>query len=110
MRVVEAVWKCGLILMVAGLIGLAGCTTSHCTPINFSLSLTRDSGGKATPIAAAQAFALGPRQPGLPTSGWHQVNRDTQGATVVSGTAHIHAVEGTDGSWQVDSGGSVCPA
>jgi len=86
-------------LLLAG--SLHGCGPSSCT--GFSVSLAASTGGKATPEAAAITFVPS-SSPALPRTGWHVTTSDSAGATLVSGSAQLHAVQGTDGTWQIDSG------
>ena len=70
----------------------------------FALSLVQDRGGQATPVAAAAWLAKHGEIGGIPLSGWRLTNENREGATVVSGRAVLHAIRGSDGTWQVDSG------
>lgn len=74
----------------------------------FELSLVSNSGGRASPVMAAEWTATHLNGvPALPHSGWALASRSGSSATVVSGNVTLHAVQGPDGTWQVDSG-SVC--
>jgi 2-keto-4-pentenoate hydratase len=55
----------------------------------FSLSLASDHGGLPSPVAAAEWFADG---------------HDGSGVILRSGNVTLHAVQGPDTTWQVDSG------
>ena len=70
----------------------------------FALSLVSDRGGQPTPAAAAAWFARHGGLPGIPADGWWQVSRSGSGATVESGAVTLHVSQGSDRTWQVDSG------
>lgn len=70
----------------------------------FALSLVTDRGGQPNPVAAATRFAKHGHIPGIPRSGWRLTGKNRDGATVASGRAVLHAIQGSDGTWQVDSG------
>ncbi len=70
----------------------------------FALSLVTDRGGQPNPVAAATRFAKHGHIPGIPRSGWRLTGENLDGATVTSGRAVLHAIQGSDGTWQVDSG------
>ncbi len=70
----------------------------------FALSLVSDRGGQATPTAAASWFAKHGGVSGIPRTGWRLTGKNRTGATVASGRTSVHAVRGSDGTWQVDSG------
>jgi hypothetical protein len=70
----------------------------------FELSLASDRGGKATPVAAANWFAANGGVADVPQGGWMQVEASGGQATLHSGRSTVHAVQGPDGTWQVDSG------
>jgi hypothetical protein len=82
--------------------GRAVATTRPC-PSAFALSLVSDRGAEATPIAAAVWFAKHGSVP-VPVSGWHVVSRSSGVAVVAASASTLHVVEGTDQTWQVDSG------
>ena len=106
MRRVAGAWA----IVLASTI-LAGCSTSG--PMHalgpcrqgrsFELDLRSGTGGQATPDAAA-AHA---RVPGfaLPKGGWQVVSTKGAEASLRSDGYQVHAVEGPDKTWQVDSGG-----
>jgi hypothetical protein len=73
----------------------------------FALSLVSDRGGRPSPVAAAEWFAEHGGVPGVPQSGWQEDGQDESGAEVSSGEVTLHAIQGPDESWQVDSG-STC--
>lgn len=73
----------------------------------FELSLVRDRGGRPTPVAAAEWTARHGGIAGIPSSGWRLTAQDGGGATVTSHQSVLHAIRGTDGTWQVDSG-TIC--
>lgn len=73
----------------------------------FQLSLASDTGGQPTPTAAATWFAAHGGIESIPGRGWHVVARDKDGATLRAGSSTLHAVQGSDGTWQVD-GGTRC--
>jgi hypothetical protein len=70
----------------------------------FALSLVSDRGGQPTPVAAAAWFARHGGVAGVPAQGWRQASRHGRDATVRSGPVTLHAVQGPDRTWQVDSG------
>ncbi len=70
----------------------------------FALSLVTDRGGQPNPVAAATRFAKRGHIPRIPHSGWRLTSKTRDGATVSSGRAVLHAIQGRDGTWQVDSG------
>ena len=80
-------------------------TCSHAS--GFDLSLASDTGGQATPVAAAAWFAAHGGVPALPRHGWRVVGRDAEGANVRSGSSSVHVVQGSDATWLVD-GGTRC--
>lgn len=72
---------------------------------NFGLSLVSNSGGQVSPLTAARWFALhGGIDVPLPSSGWMEQGHDSIGVILRSGTATVHAVQGSDRTWQVDCG------
>ena len=80
-------------------------TLSHCAKgSGFALSLASDRGGRATPVAAAAWFAQGGSVAGVPRRGWKVTSRTGRGAVVSSGSQVLHAVQGPDRTWQIDSG------
>lgn len=62
----------------------------------FSLSLARNYGGAMTAQKAAEA------QSGR--SGWRVLREDGSGVTLARQRATRHVLQGSDKSWQVDSG------
>ena len=70
----------------------------------FALSLVSDRGGQPTPVSAAAWFARHGGVAGIPARGWRQASRQGRDATVRSGPVTLHAVQGPDRTWQVDSG------
>ncbi|MGZ4538817.1 MAG: hypothetical protein ACXVX8_03780 [Blastococcus sp.] len=70
----------------------------------FSLSLASDHGGQPSPRAAAEWLSGHGGVGDLPRSGWHEDGHDESGVTVRSGDVALHVVQGSDGTWQVDSG------
>ena len=62
----------------------------------FEVSLAINTGGAATPQKAAEA------QSGR--SGWRVERKDSNGVTLVADRATRHAMQGSDKTWQVDSG------
>jgi hypothetical protein len=70
----------------------------------FALSLVSDRGGQPTPVAAAAWFARHGGVAGVPARGWRQASRHGRDAAVRSGPVTVHAVQGPDRTWQVDSG------
>ena len=114
---------CGSCLLV-GLLALAACGSNAAPaapapPVHaarsscangsgFALSLVSDRGGQPTPVAAAAWFARHGGLTGIPAEGWRQVSRSGSGATVESGAVTLHVIQGSDRTWQVDSG-NRCP-
>jgi hypothetical protein len=81
--------------------------TAACDPLGceaFALSLASDRGGAPSPVAAAEAFAATGTIADVPLSGWRQTGDDETGVELRSGDATLHAVQGPDATWQVDSG------
>jgi hypothetical protein len=83
--------------------------SSRTSPISgvcagFSLSLAADYGGQPSAMEAAESFTHTDEGTGFPESGWHETGHDDAGVTLSSGTATLHAVQGPDGTWFVDSG------
>ena len=70
----------------------------------FELSLVTDRGGQANPVAAATRLAKRGHIPGIPRSRWRLTGKSADGATVASGQSVLHVIQGSDGTWQVDSG------
>lgn len=69
------------------------------------MSLVSDRGGQSTPVAAATWFVVhGGAVGDLPRSGWHQDGQDSAGVIVRSQGSTLHAVQGPDLTWQIDSG------
>jgi hypothetical protein len=78
-------------------------STSSCS--GFALSLALDRGGQATPLAAAQYFAARQQRTWhSPKSGWYVSGQSGNGVSVRSGKTTLHTVQGSDQTWQVDSG------
>ena len=65
----------------------------------FALSLAIASGGEASPAQAAEA------QSGV--TGWRILRTDSVGTTLVAERHTRHAIEGLDGTWQVDAAEDV---
>ena len=70
----------------------------------FELSLASDTGGQATPVGAAVWFAAHGGVQDLPKRGWHVIDRNKDGVTLRAGSSSLHVVQGSDETWQVDSG------
>ena len=70
----------------------------------FSLSLASDRGGQPSPLTAAEWFTGHGGVTDLPPAGWHEDHRDESGTVLRSGNVTLHAVQGPDDTWQVDSG------
>ena len=70
----------------------------------FALSLVSARAGQPAPVAAAAWFARHGGVAGVPARGWRQASRHGRDATVRSGPVTLHAVQGPDRTWQVDSG------
>jgi hypothetical protein len=75
----------------------------------FALSLAADHGGQSSPVKAAVWFAQHGSVQGIPKTGWKEVRTGNVEATVQSGGVQLHVLEGTDQTWQVDSGQYYCP-
>ena len=75
----------------------------------FALSLASDRGGQSSPTNAAVWFAQHSSVHGIPKAGWKEVSTGKAEATVQSGGVQLHVIEGSDQSWQVDSGQYYCP-
>ena len=60
--------------------------------------------GQPSPVEAARWFAGHGGVGDLPPDGWHDVGRDETGALVRSGNLTLHAIQGADLTWLVDSG------
>jgi len=93
-------------VVVAALLGTSACATLFGCQ-GFALSQATDHGGQPTPVAAAEWFAEHGSVGGLPGSGWREHGQDQGGVVLRSGSATLHAVPGSDGTWFVDSG-STC--
>jgi len=78
--------------------------SSCATGSGFALSLVSGRGGQRTPVAAAAWFARHGGVPGIPDGGWREVSRAGRGATLRSGPVTLHATQGPDRTWQIDSG------
>jgi hypothetical protein len=70
----------------------------------FALSLVSDRNGQPTPLDAARWFGLHGGISGVPRSGWHQVSSAGREAELASGSSTLHAIQGPDKTWQIDSG------
>jgi hypothetical protein len=70
----------------------------------FELSLASDQDGQAGPVAAARWFAQHGGVAGIPAHGWRVTSRSAHAAVVTSGPLVLHAQQGSDGTWQIDSG------
>ena len=85
--------------------GPATPSASPCVHRSFQLSLARDTGGQASPVAAAEWFALhGGVWTDIPATGWRAVHATASGTSVQSGSIVLETVQGPDGTWQVESG------
>jgi hypothetical protein len=84
-----------------------GTSASSCA--SFSLSLASNTGGQPSPLAAAEWFAQHGQVAGTPANGWHVVSQGTAEARVQSGAFELQVIEGPDQTWQVISGGQICP-
>ena len=87
--------------VTAVLLSAAGCASSTCA--GFALSAA-DHGGQPTPVAAAEWFAAHPNTATVPRTGWEEAGHDDTGVVLRSGDATLHVIQGTDRTWQVDSG------
>jgi hypothetical protein len=78
---------------------------------SFAASLASSVGGASSPVAAAQAFADHDKSIFVvPSSGWGVRGSDAVGVWVRSGDSELRAIQGTDGTWQIDSGHRCLPA
>jgi hypothetical protein len=90
-------------VVTAALVSAAGCASGNCP--GFAMSLAFDHGGQPTPVAAAEWFAAHRSEVAtVPRTGWQEDSRDDSGVVLRSGDATLHAIQGTDKTWQVDSG------
>lgn len=81
-----------------------GATPSPCSS-EFAVQLVSDRDGQPTPLAAAQWFVVHGGPAGrLPLSGWHVVSIARHEAVLASGASTLHAIQGPDATWQIDSG------
>jgi hypothetical protein len=92
------------LVVAAALMAMSACGARTCS--GFALSLAFDHGGQPSPLAAAEEFAAHGGVGDVPSSGWHEDGSDDEGVVVRSGTATLHVIQGSDGTWQVDSGRS----
>ena len=80
----------------------------HVSTQNFEVSLVSSTGGASSPTSAAIAASRQPipGMPGfrLPRTGWVVVHQSGVGASVRSDSYQVHATQGPDGTWRVDSG------
>jgi hypothetical protein len=72
----------------------------------FELSLVSDRGGQPTPVRASEWFARHGGMADVPRDGWRVDGSDQIGVFTRSGSARLHAIQGPDKTWQVDSGTS----
>jgi hypothetical protein len=97
-----AVHAAGAGVLAAALASTAACASATCP--GFSLSVA-DHGGQPTPVAAAEWFAAHSTQiASVPGTGWHETGHDDNGVLLRSGDATLHAFQGPDQTWQIDSG------
>ena len=102
-----AITGCAASGRAAGAPGGSDATTSGATceqQTAFSLSLASDTGGRPTPLEAAQWFVQHGGVAGLPDGDWNVTELGKHQATVTSGATKLHVIKGSDGTWQVDSG------
>jgi hypothetical protein len=104
-RVVPAVLRpVGAAVVTAALLSAAACGPASCR--GFSLSVS-DHGGQPTPVAAAEWFAAHSKTIAtVPQSGWQESGHDDNGVVLRSGGETLHAFQGPDHTWVVDSGKS----
>lgn len=72
--------------------------------VGFELSLASDTGGQPTPVVAAAWFAAHGGVQDLPKQRWYVIDRNQDGVVLRAGSSSLHVVQGSDGTWQVDSG------
>ena len=112
-------WTVPPVVVIAMGTALLGCSSSASGPSSQTTGCTRNFaaslfGGKGqpTPIAAAEHLAAHQRRLGgvsIPRSGWTYTSAPSNHeATVKSGITTLHAVQGADGHWQIDSGQTAC--
>lgn len=119
-------WRLGIGVVVLLAAGCASAARTATAPIGASvpataapscrpgesvaLSLASGVGGAASPVAASLAFATRDQSilP-VPTSGWRVVRTDTTGVWVRSGGSELHAIQGTDRTWQIDAAHRCLP-
>jgi hypothetical protein len=83
----------------------AGAAAQPCAKSSgFELSLASDRGGQPGPVAAAVWFAQHGGVADVPVHGWRVTSRSAHAAVVTSGSLVLHAQQGSDGTWQIDSG------
>ena len=99
MRLTTFAWGTALL---SGLTCITGCGWGSCE--GFALSLASDHGGQTTPTEAAAYFAVHGGISGLPLTGWQRLDGTPTGTSVRSGRTTLHALQGSDGTWQIDSG------
>jgi len=100
--------------LVLAAVGLMACTTSASPPpagpptctgsTRFDVSPPAARGGQASPVEAARWFAGHGGVRGIAAGSWRQVSRGSGVASVASGTTILQVMQGTDGTWFVDSG------
>lgn len=90
-------------VVVAAVPGVTSCA-GDCQGV--AIDHASDTGGFPTAEAAVKDFAGQQGVGGLPRSGWHRDGSDDAGVIFRSGTALLHVVQGSDGTWQVDDGRS----
>ena len=101
-------------LAVFASFGLGACSTTaaqlpmrapNCSTFSgFELSLASDRGGQPSPARAAEWFAVHGGVPNIPAVGWVKASTDGDGVSVYSGRTILHVIQGTGGTWLVDSG------
>ena len=92
------------LVLTAATLPVSGCGifTQKCT--NFAYSLAPNVQGAATPLLAAEQWAINYPDGAPPLSGWSEVSSNSEGKTLKSGDTTVHVVQVSGGTWMVDSG------
>ena len=93
----------------SGTVVTSGVSSPFPTCSAVAFSLVSDRGGQSSPLEAAVWLAQHGSVPGVPKSGWKEVSAGKAEATVLSGGVHLHVIQGSDQTWQVDRVQYYCP-